>query len=172
MPTKHTFDCKPIGEFVWRYLKDAEVSLDPFSGNKTWATYTNDLNPDTPAQYHYEALEFLQIMKQKAVRPDVVLFDPPYSPRQIQELYNNIGKDTYLEMAHKTAGWKAEKDIIDEIIAEQGLVLCCNWNSVGMGKGRGYEILEILLVCHGASHNDTICVAERKLPRLPLSGGW
>jgi len=35
--------------------------------------------------------------------------------------------------------------------------------AIGMGKGLGYEIVEILLVCHGSDHNDTICLAERKL---------
>lgn len=33
-----------------------------------------------------------------------------------------------------------------------------------MGKERGFEILEILLVCHGGAHNDTICLAERRIP--------
>lgn len=32
-----------------------------------------------------------------------------------------------------------------------------------MGKGRGYEIEEIMLVCHAGQHNDTICLAEKKL---------
>jgi len=30
----------------------------------------------------------------------------------------------------------------------------------------GFEQTEIVLVCHGGNHNDTICVAERKLPVL------
>jgi hypothetical protein len=32
-----------------------------------------------------------------------------------------------------------------------------------MGKNRGFEIQEILLVAHGGNHNDTICVVEKKL---------
>lgn len=35
-----------------------------------------------------------------------------------------------------------------------------------VGKKHGFEQIEILLVCHGAAHNDTICVAERREPRL------
>jgi len=42
-------------------------------------------------------------------------------------------------------------------------VLSFGWNSVGMGITRGYEIVEILLVCHGGAHNDTICIAEKKI---------
>jgi len=31
-----------------------------------------------------------------------------------------------------------------------------------MGKSRGYILEDLLLVCHGGAHNDTICIAERK----------
>ncbi|MDE1882322.1 MAG: hypothetical protein KGI89_17440, partial [Euryarchaeota archaeon] len=34
--------------------------------------------------------------------------------------------------------------------------------STGMGKKYGFQIEEILLVCHGSDHNDTICMAERR----------
>lgn len=36
----------------------------------------------------------------------------------------------------------------------------------GIGKTRGFEIVEILLVAHGGNHNDTIVTVERKLPTL------
>ena len=35
-------------------------------------------------------------------------------------------------------------------------------NSGGIGQKYGFEIEEILLVCHGGWHNDTICVVDRK----------
>ncbi len=31
------------------------------------------------------------------------------------------------------------------------------------GRKFGFELEEIMLVCHGADHNDTICIAERRL---------
>jgi len=34
--------------------------------------------------------------------------------------------------------------------------------SVGIGANRGFEIEEILLICHGACHNDTIITVDRK----------
>lgn len=43
-----------------------------------------------------------------------------------------------------------------------GEVLSFGWNSVGMGKSRGFEIVEIMLVSHGGMHNDTIYVREVK----------
>lgn len=42
------------------------------------ADNTNDLNPNTTAQYHLPAQEFCSRLQ---VEVDVVLFDPPYSPR-------------------------------------------------------------------------------------------
>ena len=35
-----------------------------------------------------------------------------------------------------------------------------------MRMGKGYRLQEVLLVCHGAAHNDTICIAEIKSPEL------
>ena len=43
-----------------------------------------------------------------------------------------------------------------------GIVISCGWNTQGMGKQNGFEIIEILLVCHGGAHNDTIVTVERK----------
>jgi hypothetical protein len=45
-------------------------------------------------------------------------------------------------------------------------VLSFGWNSAGMGKKYGFEQIEIMLVCHGAAHNDTICLAERRRQNL------
>lgn len=53
--------------------------------------------------------------------------------------------------------------MINEILVNGGIVLSFGWNSIGMGNKRGYELLEGLLVCHGPGHNDTICIAEKKL---------
>lgn len=53
----------------------------------------------------------------------------------------------------------------DGVVADLGLFdPPYSWNSTGMGVKRRYEILEIFLCAHGGGHNDTICVAERKLP--------
>jgi hypothetical protein len=42
-------------------------------------------------------------------------------------------------------------------------VLSFGWNSMGMGKKRGYAITEGLMVCHGVGHNDTLCMAETRI---------
>jgi len=167
MPSADTFDIKLIGEFVWRYLQKSEISIDPFARNKKWATYTNDLNPNTEAEYHLEAADFLYKLVTKNIKADLIIFDPPYSTRQIKECYDGIGKKgTTQDMQ---APWSQWKKYINELCSPSATVLSFGWNTVGMGIKYGFEIVEIMLVCHGGSHNDTICMAERKnTEQLPL----
>jgi hypothetical protein len=166
MPSADTFDVPPIGEFVKSYLRKSKVSIDPFARNKRWATYTNDLNPDAAAEYHMEALEFLYMLKDNDVLADLVIFDPPYSPRQLAEVYEQIGRAATMADT-QSKSWSDWKNAIQDVVSVNGFVLSFGWNSVGMGKARGFEIAEILMVCHGGMHNDTICMAERKLAHQP-----
>lgn len=160
MPNSETFTIAPISDFVKRWWCRDGITVDPFARNNEAATYTNDLNPDTKAQYHMDAEDFIKQLIKENVIADLVLFDPPYSPRQMKEMYNDIG----LALSQKrTQGWKGLRDAINQIIPINGVVLSFGWNSNGMGKGKGYEIEEILLVAHGKEHNDTICLAERKI---------
>jgi hypothetical protein len=162
MPSAETFSVKPIGEFVRAYLACAAVSIDPFARNRSWATYTNDINPKTSAACHQDAEAFLRDMALKGVRADVGLFDPPYSPRQVSEHYKDAGLQVTAEDTQNGRLYKRVRDALDAVIAPGGIVLSFGWQSAGMGVGRGYELIETMLVSHGGGHNDTICIAERK----------
>jgi len=119
--------------------------------------------------YHLDAFDFLWTMRNQGIKPDLVIFDPPYSPRQIKECYNGIGLKMTQADGQRTHAWTKEKHIINQMLPLGGLFLYFGWDTVGMGKGRGFVIEEILLVCHGPGHNDTICIAERKqLQQLSL----
>lgn len=163
MPTGDTFDCPPIGDLVNKYLVNSKISIDPFARNKRWATHTNDLNPETEAEFHMDAFDFIQMLEKNETKADLIIFDPPYSPRQIKELYDGIGLKMEKETAQRTFSWKKEKEVLNNLLLPGGVFLYFGWDSVAMGKTRGYEILEILLVCHGPGHNDTICTVEKKL---------
>ena len=52
---------------------------------------------------------------------------------------------------------------IARILKPNGVALCFGWNSNGVGKTRGFEMQEVLIVPHGGSRNDTICTVERKV---------
>lgn len=165
MPNADTFSIPDIGAFVKRYLHSSEVSVDPFARNNRWATHTNDLNPNTQAQHHMEAREFLKNMIPDA-SCDLAIFDPPYSPRQISEVYESIGKKCGMKDTQSAVLYSEARDLLLPLLTSEAVVLSFGWNSVGMGKGRGFEIFEILLVCHGGGHNDTICLAEKRMPDM------
>lgn len=162
MPNSETFFVLPIGAFVRGYLDKAKVSVDPFARNQNWATHTNDLNPETSAQHHMDAEDFLVKLKAEGVTADLGIFDPPYSPRQISECYKSIGLKVGMEETQNARLYKRVRDALDAIIAPGGVVLSFGWQSAGMGVRRGYELIDLLLVNHGGGHNDTICIAERK----------
>ena len=88
MPNKNTFDIKPIHELIVEELTDG-LWIDPFANTNKLASVTNDLNPDYDTDYHMDALDFMKMFDSDSV--DGVLYDPPYSPRQVSECYNNVG---------------------------------------------------------------------------------
>lgn len=162
MPNRATFDIPPIKKFVDKYLQDSKLSIDPFSGNKKLATYTNDLNPEYDTNYHLKTEEFCVVLQNQHIIADLLIFDPPYSPRQITECYKSIGLQT-TQQDTQCSFYSKVKDSATPLLAKDSIVLSFGWNSSGFGKTRGFEIIEILMVCHGGAHNDTICLAERKL---------
>ena len=164
MPNGDTFDVPPIGEMVKRYMRSSKISIDPFARNKRWSTYTNDLNPETAAEYHMDALDFLVMLLNKGVQADLIIFDPPYSIQQSKQIYESFGAQKFtVANAQNVGHWSKEKKVCYELLAVGGYFLHFGWHSNGMGKGRDTQIEELLLVAHGRSHNDTICMAEKKL---------
>ncbi len=169
MPNKYTFEIPPIRKFILSHIEDAArvnrtddinvnaslIIVDPFCGNSTIGTLRNDIRIsgiDSEIWLH----------KIASCSADIVLFDPVYSPRQKKECYDDIGMD----VTDTTSGyWKRLRDEIQRITKPYGRCLSFGWNSVGIGKNRGFEFIPFgLMVSHGGNHNDTICTAEYKIP--------
>ena len=161
MPSPDTFTVRPIRDFVMRYV--TEDSCDPFARNSGIALDTNDLNTETTARYHMEAVEFLKMMAEDGRRYSTVLFDPPYSPRQISEAYQSVGLKAGTKETQNSALYRRCRDYIARMVPVGGHVLSFGWNTTGMGVDRGFDPVEILIVCHGGAHNDTLCLAERRV---------
>ncbi len=158
MPSAETFTIPPIHSLTMRYVRDGKGWIDPFAGNNSPAEFTNDLNPNTKAKSHKEALDFCKEFSPGSKRGGI--FDPPYSTRQIKECYEGIGLSGFTT---DNSFWSRVKDALSLLIAPGGYVLSYGWNSCGMGKKRGFILCEILLVCHGRGHNDTIVTVERRV---------
>ncbi len=161
MPNRETFSLPPLAKLLDRYLAAEDVIVDPFARDSTRGTITNDLNPLTKAQYHMLAEDFVGNHVDNGAA-DVVLFDPPYSPRQIQECYQQVGRAVTTQDTQNARLYKRVKDGLDRMLKQGGFAICCGWNSMGFGIGRGYELIEVLMITHGAAHNDTIVTVEVK----------
>ena len=163
MPNSNTFDIKCIRSLIYKYHKPWMLSIDPFANKSKIAKITNDLNPEYDTDHHLDAEDFLKLFKDNSV--DFVLYDPPYSLRQVSECYKNVGRKVTMQTTQSS--WRTKHiNEISRILKPNGVVMCFGWNSSGVGKKRGMELIEILLVPHGGSHNDTICTVERKTPKL------
>ena len=160
MPNKNTFDIPPIRALIAEELGEDTFWIDPFANCNNVADVTNDLNPACDTDYHMDALDFLRMFGSKSV--DGVLYDPPYSPRQVSECYKNFGIEVTQETT-RASFWGNHKKEISRIIKPGGKVITFGWNSGGIGAKYGFKIKRILLVAHGGWHNDTICTVEVKL---------
>lgn len=181
MPSKDTFSIVPIAKLIRRVMmienriclsegamapKEVCLSgdwIDPFARDSQFNEFciaTNDLNQDTRTTHHLESLDFLKLFPDESV--DGILFDPPYSPRQISECYKSVGREVHMEDTQSSFYGDRKKEVA-RILRKGGIAICCGWNSGGIGLKNGFELEEVLLVPHGGAHNDTIVTVERKI---------
>lgn len=159
MPNAWTFAIGPIAELLGRYVKNGKGWIDPFCGRNSPAELKNDMNPEIKADFHLEAISFANKLRKKY---QGILFDPPYSFRQISEHYKSLSMKA-TQMQTSMAFYEKAKSAFADKIKLGGVAISCGWNSNGFGKARGYEIIEILIVAHGGSKNDTIVTVEKKV---------
>ena len=158
MPNKWTFTIKPIKELLEEEIitgfQVGNAWADPFAGENggEYALWTNDINPKISAKEHLDGLSFLKTFDNNVLNG--VLYDPPYSITQAR----NYGKKEFASMKY----WADCKNEIARIVKPGGKVISFGWNSMGIGKKRGFKMTRILLVPHGGSKNDTICTVEIK----------
>ena len=163
MPNSNTFEIKCIRNLIGKYFKKDMISIDPFANKCRLAKITNDLNPEYDTDYHLDAVDFLKQFDDNSI--DFVFYDPPYSLRQVSECYKNVGIEVTMETTQSS--WRTKHiNEISRILKPEGIAMCFGWNSSGIGKERGFNLNEILLICHGGSHNDTIVTVGQKVKTL------
>lgn len=158
MPNRLTFTIKPIKEIVERYLSG--IIVDPFANESKYGTISNDINPAYKTTCNLDALVFLKGIESGSA--DTVLYDPPYSISQAKIVYDSFGTDKLSNGYQSMRYWAECKNEVARILKPNGIVVVCGWSSNGLGINRGFEMIEILLVPHGGSKNDTIVTVERK----------
>lgn len=177
--TSHPFENPHIEQIIQRTIRrlnDANVNkipgkihvCDPFSNNKTkrrqgTTLVTNDLNPKFGANYCLEANDFGELMYREQRLFDLVLFDPPYSLRQLKEQYEGIGQK--LELWQTKNMWGRCKNALAKCVAPGGYVISFGWHSSGFGRKRGFEIQEVHVMGQGGHEDryDLIITVEKKI---------
>ena len=144
MPNHRTFEIKPIKEFIKENIGSDYV--DPF-----------------PYPFKEDAITYLKKIRTNSKLS--LVFDPPYSQRQLKEMYQSNGLS--LDHPMNNSYWTNCKKEIARIIRPKGKVISFGWNSGGIGKKYGFKIEKILLINHGSQHNDTICTLEVKATSEP-----
>ena len=164
MPSPNTFSVAPIRDLLMVHIEDGDKIVDPFARDSSWTKFSNDINPETGAAFHMEATAFLDYLLDTGHEGtfDVALLDPPYSPRQMSEAYQSAGMKPGMKETQNARLYSECKQRLWPLLRPGGKALTFGWNSGGFGKKYGTEVMEILMVCHGGAHNDTICVVERK----------
>jgi len=163
MPNSNTFEMQPIQDLFGDLIASDDVVVDPFARNSMYAKeWSNDLNPNTDAKFHMDAVDFCDMLIQKKVQADVVLFDPPYSPRQISECYQSIGRQVTAKDTQNAHLYKEVKSRLVQVLKPGGTAVCFGWNSNGFGKTYGFNLRLVMLLPHGGAHYDTIVTVEEK----------
>jgi hypothetical protein len=157
MPCAYTFLIAPIRSLIMREMASGGTWIDPFAGRYSPAHVTNDLDPNSNAQFHLEAMEFLKA--QPSASYDGALFDGPYSSTQAKKHYHGFGVHCF----DGDKRYEAEiKNELARVIKLGGKVICCGWNSGGLGINRGFTRTHLLIVAHGGGRNDTLVTVEVK----------
>ena len=161
--TSKPFDNPHIKSLILRYIRrlnelhQMTVSIcDPFANDsaRLWEgamVTSNDINTEFETTYNMEANDFGEEMERKGRMFDLVLFDPPYSLRQLKDCYAGVGKD--LDLWQTQNMWGRCKNALAQCIPVGGYVIHLGWHSHGFGKNRGFEKVE-MMVCEQAGKDE------------------
>jgi DNA modification methylase len=139
MPSHKTFTIKPFKNLIAAELGSNYV--DPF-----------------PYPFVKDAIDYLKTIPDNSV--DHLVFDPPYSQRQLKEKYHSAGLSFNHPM--NNSYWSNCRKEISRIVKSTGKVISFGWNTNGIGIKHGFKITKVVLVAHGSQHNDTIATVEVK----------
>lgn len=147
---KYTFSVRPIRDWVEDRCKGKVLNLFAGPTKLNLDEVRVDSNETMLADYYMDAYDFI---KMTTLTFDTILLDPPYAYRKSMEMYNG----------HKASKFNKVKDFIYDKLNKNGQVITFGYHSVSMGKKRGFEQEEILIMSHGGAIHDTIAVIERKI---------
>jgi len=155
-PRRYTFSTSPIANWVREHTQHGNV-LNLFAGKTRLYDYIYeikeirvDINESMKPDYLMDANVYIDFAIKNGLKYNTIILDPPYTYRKSMEKYD--GKIV--------SNFQRIKEKITDIILPAGNVISCGYHSVVMGKSRGFEVKDILLISHGGAHHDTIITNE------------
>ncbi len=157
--TKNTHELFPIENLYRKYWVQiggvgvrTHPVVDPFARNCHWAgKFTNDIGIDTEANYHMDALDFLQRMSNEKRQFNIGILDPPFSARQANESYGGEGANLY---ASDSPRLRKIEGALSRLIVPGGHIIKFGYNS--NAPDPGLELVEMKILAFGGVVNDWI----------------
>jgi len=148
-------------DWVMHFSKGWHKICDPFARDCTFAApYTNDINPNTLANNHLDALEYVQTLPNEYF--DTIIFDPPFSNIQAERKYGESSN------IYTVPGYVNE--LMREffrILKPDGIVLKFGYNS--NRNHNCFDLVDLYLVQFGGNRNDVIVTILQKTQRSLLA---
>lgn len=164
---KYTFKAPKTKEWVENHCFGDNI-LNLFAGETqlTMLPHQKETRVDADStlkhlDYCSDALDFVKIAKEKGMKWDTILLDPPYAYRKSMECYKgNVIASRFKQLL----------DLIPNILTEEGRVITFGYHSVAMSKKRGFKIRELCLISHGGAQHDTIVTIEERINQILVGG--
>jgi len=136
-PNSRPFQMTPVKRLFDRY--PAKKIIDPF-----------------PYPYQRDALEYLKSLPYECA--DRIDFDPPYTLRQLKEVYDGLG--IALSQHETQHYWQDLNREIFRILKPGGICIKFGYNTSKIHPSM--EIIEQMNLCHGGPHHDTLITVQFK----------
>ena len=108
----------------------------------------NDLDSNAVADYHMDALDFINSWK--GDKFDTIILDPPYAYRKAMEMYNGNYSSRFKQIA----------DNIPSVLKKGGRVISFGYHSTFLGKKRKAWLKTLCVFAHGGAQHCTIGIVE------------
>ena len=147
---RYTFQAPLIKEWVERMSTGKVLNLFAGMTRLNLPEVRVDLDPETNPDHCMDALEYVKNAALWELCFDTVILDPPYAYRKSMEKYKG----------YIASPFKQLKDELCYITKIGGRVITFGYHSNSMGRLRGFELTNVLLICHGGAQHDTIGIVE------------
>ena len=149
---RYTFENKKIKK--WVENNSQKKCLNLFAGKTPLNIdeIRNDIDPNAIADYHMDALDFVEKCIKEKIKFDTIILDPPYSIRKSIEMYNGNYSSKFKRIADK----------IPLILNKSGKVISFGYHTTFLGKVRNFELKKICVFAHGGAQHATLGIIEQR----------